>query len=199
MAYTTNNEYLLNIVPTFNTVQNANGVVFNISELAESIANISEIVNYNTKSIYINTLYPYTTDTPIILAGSMTINGILEVGATQGGGICLQVGGDTFIDGNVSANSFITTSDKRYKKDIVPLSNALSTLCCLQGVQYTMNNSESSGSSQSRKAGLLAQDVHAILPYAVDTSDSSKWGIDYIQMIPLLIEAIKELSITISR
>jgi hypothetical protein len=194
MAYTFSNKYLLNVVPTFNTVQNT-GINSNTSILATNISNISQIVDYTTQSISITTLYPYNTQTPVIVSGSMTINGILEVGATQGGGTCLQVDGDTLLDGNVSVNgsvsatSFITISDKRYKTNVQPLSNALSTLCALQGVHYTLNN------SNHKKLGFLAQDVEEVVPQAVDKSDPSKWGVEYSQMIPLLVEAIKELHI----
>jgi hypothetical protein len=199
MAYTFSNKYLLNVVPTFNTVQNS-GLNSNTSILATNISNISQIVDYPTQSISITTLYPYNTQTPVIVAGSMTINGILEVGKTQGGGTCFQVDGDTFMDGSltvnsnvsvqgsVSATSFITTSDKRYKTDIEPLSNALSTLCALQGIYYTLNNT-----LNQKKLGFLAQDVDEVVPQAVDKSDPSKWGVEYTQIIPLLVEAIKEL------
>ena len=187
MAYTFSNKYLLNVVPTFNTVQNS-GITVDTSILATNVSNITQIVDYNTQSISINTLYPYTTDNPIIVSGNMIINGILEVGATQGGGTCLQVDGDMLVEGNVSATSFITTSDKRYKTNITPLSNALSTLCALEGINYTLNNSE------YKKLGFLAQDVEQILPQVVNKTDSSKWGVDYTQIIPLLVEAVKELS-----
>lgn len=196
MAYTFSNKYLLNVVPTFNTVQNS-GLSSNTSILATNISNISQIVDYPTQSISITTLYPYNPQTPVIVSGSMRINGILEVGATQGGGTCLQVDGDTLMDGSltvtsnvsvngsVSATSFITTSDKRYKTNVQPLSNALSTLCALQGIYYTLNN--------QKKLGFLAQDVDAVVPQAVDKSDPTKWGVEYTQIIPLLVEAVKEL------
>ena len=189
MAYTSSNQYLLNVVPTYNTVQSASGLGVDSSILATNVSNLTEIVDSSTQSIYITTLYPYSAGVPVNVSGNMTITGTLEVGTQQGGGVCLLVDGDATVEGTLSANSYITTSDRRFKKDIVPLGNALSTICALEGIRYRLiaNSKES--------LGFLAQDVQQIVPQVVDTSDSSRWGIDYAQLIPLLVEAIKELAV----
>ena len=41
--------------------------------------------------------------------------------------------------------------------------------------------------------GVIAQQVAEVLPEAVETKDSGYLGVDYSQLVPLLIEAIKEL------
>jgi hypothetical protein len=65
------------------------------------------------------------------------------------------------------------------------MSNSLSTLLELNGVHYTMNNSYNSG--------FIAQQLHSVIPEAVNTKNSEKWSVDYSQIIPLLVESVKEL------
>ena len=188
MAYTSSNKFLLNVVPTFNTVANSGLTATNATLFATNISNLSQIIDYPSQSMYITTIYPYNTGRPITVAGTMTVNGQLEVGATQGGGNVLQVDGDALIEGSITASSFINTSDRRFKKDISPISNALSTICAIQGVNYTLNG------SSTRSLGFIAQDLLAVIPQVVNSSDSARLGVDYAQIIPLLLEAIKELN-----
>jgi hypothetical protein len=41
--------------------------------------------------------------------------------------------------------------------------------------------------------GLLAQDVARVIPNVVETGDDGYYDISYLEIIPFLIEAIKEL------
>ncbi len=48
------------------------------------------------------------------------------------------------------------------------------------------------GFSDQKQMGLLAQEVEQILPGIVHTGANGYKGIDYVKLVPLLIEAIKE-------
>ena len=48
--------------------------------------------------------------------------------------------------------------------------------------------------TETRRSFLIAQDVQAVLPEAVDASDPDKLGVAYTDTIPLLVAAIKELT-----
>lgn len=99
-------------------------------------------------------------------------------------------------------------SDARLKEDIRPIESALDKVCSLRGFTYTPNQkAEELGiNDKSRHVGVYAQDVEKILPEAVklapfDTNEKgeSKSGenyktIQYEKLVPLLVEAIKELN-----
>jgi hypothetical protein len=99
--------------------------------------------------------------------------------------------GDAYFDANVNVNSNISCrtlsqfSDERLKKDIYPLRNAISTLHQIRGVHYTMDG--------EKQIGFLAQELQKVLPEAVNISNPDLLSVDYSRVIPLLVEAIKEL------
>ena len=83
-------------------------------------------------------------------------------------------------------NSGVTTgSDKRIKENINRIENALDKIDKLNGVSYFNTL------SKSNEIGLIAQDVKEVVPEVV-TGDGLL-GIQYGNMIGLLIEGIKEL------
>jgi len=83
-----------------------------------------------------------------------------------------------------------STSDERLKTDLVPIKNAASKVSTLRAVTGRFKTDEE-GKSRSF---LIAQDVQAVLPEAVDASDPDKLGVQYTDVIPLLVAAIQELS-----
>lgn len=99
--------------------------------------------------------------------------------------------GDAYFNKNVhcASNIYCDTlfqySDERLKSAIRPLTGALSTVCELRGVHYTM-----SGRPQ---VGFIAQEVQRVVPEAVSYADSNTLAVDYSRIVPLLVEAIKEL------
>jgi hypothetical protein len=111
--------------------------------------------------------------------------------------------------GEIRATDNITAyySDKRLKKDIEKISDALSKLERINGVFYTQNElAEKFGyNNYSKQVGVIAQEIQEVLPEAVafapfdrDENDNSKSGQNYLtvryeKIVPLLIEAIKEL------
>ena len=78
-----------------------------------------------------------------------------------------------------------TGSDRRIKDNINKIENALDKIDKLDGVSYFNKL------SKSNEIGLIAQDVREIIPEVV--VDSDIMGIQYGNMIGLLIEGIKEL------
>lgn len=78
-----------------------------------------------------------------------------------------------------------TSSDRRIKDNINIIENALDKIDRLDGVSYFNKL------SKSNEIGLIAQDVKEVIPEVV--VDSDIMGIQYGNMIGLLIEGIKEL------
>jgi hypothetical protein len=98
-------------------------------------------------------------------------------------------------------------SDKRLKKDIVQIDNALNKINKINGLYYTittkMTNSEGEVSEVARQEyGVIAQDLEKIFPEMISekvffknaNDDNHYKSVNYIQLIPVLIEAVKELS-----
>ncbi len=104
------------------------------------------------------------------------------------------------IDYPTASPAFVVTSDIRLKKDIVPLSregNVLDKIENLHGVYYYWNETyRSMGKGNDRRQiGLIAQEVMDQFPELVyEWADGSGYYmVDYEKMVPILLEAIKEL------
>ena len=87
-----------------------------------------------------------------------------------------------------SATSWTAISDERHKTNLEPIENAAQKVSTLRAVTGQYKDDE----SNSRKSFLIAQDVLAVLPEAVDTSNPDRFGIAYTDVIPLLVAAIQE-------
>jgi fructose-specific component phosphotransferase system IIB-like protein len=104
----------------------------------------------------------------------------------------LQVQGNVHAVGNITATGTISAfSDRRFKKDITTIPNALELVNKLQGVYYTPIEAE-----ERRLVGVIAQEIEQILPEVVVTDDSTdqKKSVAYGNITAVLIEAVKELS-----
>ena len=107
--------------------------------------------------------------------------------------------GDFHCEGDVIAFS-TTVSDKRLKQNIRPLESALEKICKLAGVNFEYRN------KNETHVGHIAQDVLKVIPeivikkkLALRTNDNKKYYvIRYTELIPYVIEAIKELSLKVN-
>lgn len=102
-----------------------------------------------------------------------------------------------YFSGNLHATGNITyigtlndVSDKRLKENIRPVENGLAKVAALRGVYFNMKDNPS-----QTEVGVLAQDVQKVLPEAVSIVDQEYGylGVSYSSLIPVLIEAVKEL------
>jgi hypothetical protein len=88
-------------------------------------------------------------------------------------------------------------SDERLKTNFKPIENAVDKVLQLRGFTYNFNEiGEGFGFDTSlRHAGVSAQEVQAVLPEAVCPApvNDEYLTVKYDKLVPLLIEAIKEL------
>ena len=91
----------------------------------------------------------------------------------------------------LSTGDMVAFSDRRIKTDIQPITNALEKLSTIEGVTYERIDMPS-----KRFAGLIAQDVEAILPEVVHTLEDeiSTKTIAYGNFSAILVQCINELS-----
>jgi len=88
-----------------------------------------------------------------------------------------------------SANGTIQTSDARLKTNIRPLRYGLKEVMLLQPVRYNWIGQPNSAD----KIGLIAQDVRKVVPEVVVGDETKEnLGMNYAELIPVLINAIKE-------
>ena len=91
-----------------------------------------------------------------------------------------------------------TQSDLRSKDNIKNLNSALENLINLQGVSFTWrDNPVTFADNDNESLGLVAQDVKKVFPQLVQSGPDGKLGVNYIGLIPVLVECIKEQQVQI--
>jgi hypothetical protein len=88
-----------------------------------------------------------------------------------------------------------TASDARLKTNIETIPNALDKIAKLKGVTFFWNDiaKEIYPERTTRDVGVIAQEVQAVLPEVVTERDNGYLAVRYEKLVPLLVEAIKEL------
>ncbi len=87
------------------------------------------------------------------------------------------------------AGTLTQASDARLKKNIQPLSSALSKLDKINGYTYNWINDQRDTEEQ---IGLLAQEVQKNYPQLVKQNDNGELSVNYSGLVPVLLEGIKE-------
>ena len=112
-----------------------------------------------------------------------TTTGALQVTGGVGVGGALNVGGDV---------TAFASSDVTLKENITPISNAIDKVLSISGNTFTWN--EKSVYNGEEGTGIIAQEIEALgLPGVTQTREDGTKAVRYDRLVPLLIEAIKEL------
>jgi hypothetical protein len=152
----------------------------------------------------------------ITTTGTITLGGSITSVSTSGNFQMNSLGVGTAASataGDIRATTNITAyySDRRLKENITPISDALSKVMQISGVTFNSNDTAAKFGYIDKKSqvGVIAQEIEAVLPQIVvpapfdigqndDGTEYSLSGEDYKtvqyeKIVPLLIEAIKEL------
>lgn len=121
-------------------------------------------------------------------ASSSTSTGALVVGGGVGIGGTVHIGGAANVIGDITA---FYSSDRRLKDNIKNIDSALSKVNAINGVSFDWN---SKSDKTGKDYGVIADEIEKILPELVTTRDTGYKAVRYEKIIPLLIEAIKELN-----
>ncbi len=117
--------------------------------------------------------------------GGFNVLGDLDVSGTA------QIDTNLTVTGNITASgNVVTASDQRLKENLTIIPNSLDKLMSVNG--YTFNKI----GSDTVESGVVAQEVEKVLPeviYDIQKNDGVYKGVNYNGLIPLLLEAIKEL------
>ncbi|MFA5366385.1 MAG: tail fiber domain-containing protein [Dehalococcoidia bacterium] len=149
----------------------------------------------------------YTCSTGYLLAGTYVCSGSYTRAATYVCAVACLAAGTCVCAGTCGvAPDWIATSDVRLKKDIEPITDALSIVTQLQGVSYHLCGDEKC----ELNIGLIAQEVMKVLPevvsHTIPAEEDAKYGIiddklglKYDKLTAVLIEAVKEQQQQINR
>jgi hypothetical protein len=95
--------------------------------------------------------------------------------------------------GQLNATIFNSLSDKRVKKNIKTINDALNTVSSMRGVNFDWKE------TSTPSIGLIAQEVEKLLPELVHTGHNGEKSVNYGGVVGVLVEAIKELSARIEK
>jgi hypothetical protein len=153
--------------------------------------NINGLTVNNDLNVNGNTTLGNAATVTTTVNGTLTANNNLNVnGNTTLGNAdtdTTTVNGELRVTGDIIA---FYTSDKRLKDNIKPIPNALNKVASISGNTFDWN--ENSG-KKGTEVGVIAQEILEVLPEAVMHRDNGYLAVRYEQLVPLLIEAIKEL------
>ena len=121
-----------------------------------------------------------------MLSFILTNTGDVGIGLTPLG-VKLDVNG--FIRG-----TNVSPSDARFKTNVRPIGSALASVLALRGVRYDWNalGVQHGGTAGAGQVGLIAQEVEKLYPELVFTDKQGYKSVNYAQLTPVLIEALKE-------
>ena len=91
--------------------------------------------------------------------------------------------------GDIEANY---SSDRKLKTDIKKMENALEVINKINGYMFTWKTDDTKNGTTD--LGVIAQEIQEELPFLVSTNGNGNLAVKYQSLIPLLIEAVKQLS-----
>ena len=152
------------------------------------LANASEVFDGNYNSL--SNLPTIPTNNNQLSNGAGYITSFTDTNTTYTAGNGLTLSGTEFLmsggyTGNFTATGDVTAySDKRLKRNIETITNAVDTVSKLRGVNFEKDGRHSTG--------VIAQEVEEVLPQVVHTDADGMKSVAYGNIVGILIEAIKE-------
>jgi hypothetical protein len=101
--------------------------------------------------------------------------------------------------GEIRATNNVTayfSSDERLKDNVKVIENSLQKVLSIRGVEFDWNNLQEAEDGyfvRKHDVGVIAQEIEKVLPEVVGTREDGIKAVKYDRIVPLLIEAIKEL------
>jgi hypothetical protein len=185
-------DYLDNTTTDCNNQPLANANKFFISFRNGRTGTVGGVIDpVNGNSFSVNNKRPVMTFTANGRVGINNINPACQIGGRP---VFLDVSG--WIN---STNGLLVGSDRRFKKDIKPIEGAMDKIRRLQGTTYNMRTDEfpERAFGEGRQYGFIAQDLERVIPELTGVNSDGFYAVNYIALIPVLTEAIKEQDKTI--
>tara|TARA_R100000734_G_C3232608_1_gene40068 strand:+ start:44 stop:466 length:423 start_codon:yes stop_codon:yes gene_type:complete len=122
----------------------------------------------------------------IEVEGTTTLDKALGVGVTP-----------SATNGRIDASNDVvafSSSDIRLKDNIKSIDKALEKVKKIQGIEFDWIEKQEVHGNSGHDVGVIAQEIENVLPEVVTTRDNGYKAVKYEKIVPLLIEAIKDLS-----
>jgi hypothetical protein len=134
-----------------------------------------------------------------ILHAESNISGPIELHHAKGS-LLKTESNFTYKDGTlhvptVEADAIVSRSDERFKENIENIQNCLDKLLKLQAKCYNYKDKD----KNDKHYGFIAQEVQTIFPTVVRNGENDMLYVNYVEIIPIITEAIKELFILIKQ
>jgi len=155
----------------------------------------NQYVQYNTIYSNVNGKNGVNTASPLY---ALDVNASGNTGARVYSG-SLAVGNITASAtvGRIDASNDVvafSTSDIRLKENITPILNPISKIEAIGGYTFDWKPEHKDlHGFEGHDVGVIAQEIEVIMPEVVTTRDSGYKAVKYEKLVPLLIEAIKDL------
>ncbi|MEE9361020.1 MAG: tail fiber domain-containing protein [Cellulophaga sp.] len=152
------------------------------STIAESYGETA-IGIYNTTSVSKNATSIVATDRLFVI-GNGTGN------SNKSNALVMLKDATTTVSGNWSGPAFTATSDIRLKENITNLSLGMAVLNRINTKQYYLKKD----ATKQLRFGVIAQELREVLPNLVygEEGENSYLSVNYTELIPILINALKE-------
>ena len=177
------------------TLAEANAVNFNVVNNANFSTGADVVVNLGKTpagNVTVNLVNAHFTNT-------MVLDHRLQVGTftTGASGTGARLNSTSLEVDNVYARNDLVanySSDQRLKDKVIKIDTALDKVNSIAGYQFEWNKHIEDFRVGTIDYGVIAQELEKVLPHAVDINNRGYKTVNYNSLIPLLIEAVKELS-----
>jgi hypothetical protein len=186
------------------TADQASNSTFTVTINSASANGASTVVARDASGNFTANVGTFTTVAGTLSTAAQTsITSVGSLGSTQISslGVGTAASGTA---GEIRATNNVTafySSDERLKDNVQVITNALAKVLQIRGVEFDWNNltePEDGYFVRKHDVGVIAQEVEKILPEVVGTREDGIKAVKYDRIIPLLIEAIKELKAEIN-
>jgi hypothetical protein len=179
-----------------------------LAAYATNAGNATTAATASNASGIFNAITNNTNDYILTATGGTTINGESNL---RFDGSALKVTGSVAISsslavGNVTPSATVgridasndvvaySTSDFRLKENITPILNPIAKIEAIGGYTFDWKPEHKDlHGFEGRDIGVIAQEIEVIMPEIVTMRDSGYKAVKYEKIVPLLIEAIKDL------
>jgi len=174
-------------------------------ELSSSHANVADSVPYSGITGIPTLISSSVLSSPSQGNVVLTTNGVaatqVDLGLQTSDHVqfhCIGVGtAPSIVLGEIRAAGDITayySSDERLKENITPIEGGLNKIEQIQGYKFDWIPNSDVHSHEGHDIGVIAQEIEKIAPEAVTTRQTGYKAVKYEKLVPILIQAINELS-----
>ena len=100
------------------------------------------------------------------------------------------------VNGVVRVQTTLYFSDARFKQNVTTIEDGMAVISKLRGTNYEFRTDQKIDGfdfGAGLQSGFIAQEVEEVLPHLVSTDDNGYKSVAYANLIPYLVEAMKEL------